>query len=101
MRTIRTLVRPRRIGAKEESEIIIYLCFSTEIELRLFQQREHRHKYFVEHQEDKFLVLTDGGGKYLSFKLVSCPVVNLRHHELLEIDPYELMSADSGSDGKE
>ncbi|KAJ3037686.1 hypothetical protein HDV00_001408 [Rhizophlyctis rosea] len=58
-------------------------------ELRLFQKREHRHKYSVEHQEDKFLVLTDGGGKFLNYKLCACPLDKTEQSNWVDVIPYD------------
>ncbi|KAJ3052743.1 hypothetical protein HK097_005774 [Rhizophlyctis rosea] len=58
-------------------------------ELKLFQRREHRHKYYVDHQGDKFLVLTDGGGKYLNFKLASCPLNATDKRNWVDVIPYD------------
>lgn len=41
----------------------------------LFQKREPAHKYDVEHLGSQFLILTDGGGRYLNNRLCSCPLV--------------------------
>ena len=43
----------------------------------LFHEREYNHKYEIEHHGDKFLILSNLGGKYLNFALFSCPKVNL------------------------
>lgn len=42
---------------------------------KLFQKREPKHKYDVEHLGTQFLILTDGGGRYLNNRLCSCPLV--------------------------
>jgi oligopeptidase B len=42
---------------------------------KLFQKRELNHKYDVEHLGTQFLILTNGGGKYLNNKLCACPLV--------------------------
>ncbi|KAI8851474.1 prolyl oligopeptidase [Chytridium lagenaria] len=56
---------------------------------KLFFPRETRHKYEVEHHENRFIVLTDGGGRYLNFKLQSAPLDNTHRDQWKDIIPYE------------
>ncbi|KAI8897011.1 oligopeptidase B [Globomyces pollinis-pini] len=55
----------------------------------LFNKRENRHRYSVEHQGDRFLILTDLGGKCLNNTLYSCPInaTSIQHWE--EVIPYD------------
>ena len=41
----------------------------------VFLPREFSHKYSLDHQGQVFLIQTNGGGKYLNFRLCSCPIV--------------------------
>ncbi|KAJ3220097.1 hypothetical protein HDU67_006853 [Dinochytrium kinnereticum] len=56
---------------------------------KLFCPRETGHKYDVEHHENRFLILTDGGGKYLNNKLQSCPLDNTSRGMWTDVIPYD------------
>ncbi|KAJ3138135.1 hypothetical protein HDU90_001618 [Geranomyces variabilis] len=57
--------------------------------LKLFQAREFRVKYDVEHQGNRFFIRTDGGGKSLNGKLCSCPLDKTEATNWVEILPYD------------
>ncbi|KAJ3013673.1 hypothetical protein HKX48_005627 [Thoreauomyces humboldtii] len=57
--------------------------------LRVFSPRKFRHQYQVEHQENRFLVLTDGSGEFLNFKLCSCPLDATSADNWEDILPYD------------
>ncbi|KAJ3196468.1 hypothetical protein HK101_008875 [Irineochytrium annulatum] len=60
-----------------------------EEECRLFCERELNHKYSVEHQGDNFVILTDGGRKFLNFKLQKTPLGKTSREFWTDIIPYD------------
>ncbi|KAJ3112307.1 hypothetical protein HDU96_004717 [Phlyctochytrium bullatum] len=56
---------------------------------KLFHPREHRHKYDIDHQGDRFLILTDGGGQFLNNKLQECPLDKTGKEHWRDIIPYD------------
>jgi oligopeptidase B len=74
---------------------------------RVIEPRAHDHKYFVTHQGDEFLIMTDspdqpGGKKAVNFRLVSAPVATPERNHWKEIighrDDVMLESVDAFSD---
>ncbi|KAJ3328029.1 hypothetical protein HDU76_010713 [Blyttiomyces sp. JEL0837] len=55
---------------------------------KLFCAREEGHKYEVEHQGDYFVILTDGGRKFINFKIQKTPIGNTNRSEWTDIIPY-------------
>lgn len=55
---------------------------------KLFQKREPKHKYDVEHLGNQFLIITDGGGRYLNNKLCACPLNQTEQEYWKEVLPY-------------
>jgi oligopeptidase B len=58
-------------------------------DLKLFLKRDTGHKYEVEHQGNRFLILTDGRKQYLNNRLCSCPVSNTAESAWEEVVPYD------------
>ncbi|KAJ3188588.1 hypothetical protein HDU85_004302 [Gaertneriomyces sp. JEL0708] len=58
-------------------------------DLKLFNKREYRHRYHVEHQGDRFLILTDGAGKFLNNKLCWCPLDKTDSSNWKDLLPYD------------
>ncbi|KAJ3026588.1 UNVERIFIED_CONTAM: hypothetical protein HDU68_005406 [Siphonaria sp. JEL0065] len=57
-------------------------------ELKVFLPREHRHEYSIEHQGDYFLILTNGGGKFLNKKLQRVRVEDFSRDLWEDVIPY-------------
>lgn len=75
-------------SSSRSSECYILPTATPKGELRLVRKREEGHEYEIEHQGSRFLILTDGGKKYLNKRLVSCDADNLSEwKEELEYDP--------------
>ncbi|KAJ1547588.1 hypothetical protein HK096_002250 [Nowakowskiella sp. JEL0078] len=55
---------------------------------KVFNPREYRHQYSVEHQGNRFVVLSDNGGQYLNFRLCWCPLDATSKDNWKEIIPY-------------
>jgi oligopeptidase B len=53
--------------------------------LILFQKREHAHEYIIDHQEDRFFILTNWDAQ--NFRLMSCAVNNTVKESWKEIVP--------------
>ncbi|KAJ3122102.1 hypothetical protein HK098_003124 [Nowakowskiella sp. JEL0407] len=65
-------------------------------DFRVFNAREFRHQYSVEHQGNRFLVLSDGGGKYLNFRLCWTPLDATGKENWREVIPYDPLKFISG-----
>jgi oligopeptidase B len=55
---------------------------------KLFQKRIPGHSYEVEHQGDRFLVLTNGNKRFLNNRLCSCPLDKTSEENWSEVIPY-------------
>ncbi|TPX56137.1 hypothetical protein PhCBS80983_g04768 [Powellomyces hirtus] len=77
------------VGSSLTTEYYTLDANSADAELKLFHPRELRHKYFVDHQNDKFLILTDGGGKFLNFKLCATPLDKTGQDHWTDLLPYD------------
>lgn len=59
--------------------------------LKMFLKRNFAHKYYLYHQGDRFLILTNGSKKYLNFRLCSCPIESVDEsgwEEVVNYDPF-------------
>lgn len=56
---------------------------------KLILAREEGHRYSVEHQGDRFLILTNGKKKYLNYRLCSCPIQTTDQSAWEEVVPYD------------
>ncbi|TPX70907.1 hypothetical protein SpCBS45565_g01394 [Spizellomyces sp. 'palustris'] len=77
------------VGSSLTRETHILDADDSKAKLRVFQPRQFRHKYSIDHQGDNFLILTDGGGKYLNFKLCSCPLDKTDASNWVDVLPYD------------
>ncbi|KAI8908915.1 peptidase S9A prolyl oligopeptidase domain protein beta-propeller [Gorgonomyces haynaldii] len=59
---------------------------------KLFLGRVTGHKYDVEHQGSKFIITTDGAGKYLNNRLCVCPEDQTAEEHWTELIPYDPMT---------
>jgi oligopeptidase B len=60
--------------SKRTSEVWFVSTAEPEQTPRVVAPREHEHEYFVEHQGDRFLIVTNEGGAARNFALASAPV---------------------------
>jgi oligopeptidase B len=58
-------------------------------DLKLFQKRDPGHQYEVEHQGDRFLVLTNGKKQFLNNRLCSCPLDKTSEDNWVQMIPYD------------
>ncbi|KAJ3282106.1 hypothetical protein HK104_011098 [Borealophlyctis nickersoniae] len=58
-------------------------------DIRVFQPRKQNYTYYVEHQEDRFLVLADYGRRLLNFTLCWCPLDATVEENWKKIIPYD------------
>lgn len=54
-----------------------------------FLERKLNHLYSVDHQGDRFIIKTNGGGKYLNFSVWSCSINDVTQEKWVEILPYD------------
>ncbi|TPX36956.1 hypothetical protein SmJEL517_g00950 [Synchytrium microbalum] len=57
--------------------------------MKEFIPREFKHKYKVDHHNDRFLILTNAGLKCLNYKLVSCPLDATSVENWVDVLPYD------------
>ncbi|TPX32936.1 hypothetical protein SeMB42_g07560 [Synchytrium endobioticum] len=57
--------------------------------MKEFVPREFRHQYKVEHHGDRFLILTNAGGRCLNYKLASCPLDDTSKENWVDVIPYD------------
>lgn len=62
-------------GSSLTSEVMYMSANEPMSQPKVFLPRKFRHEYDVEHQGDRFIITTNGGGQYLNFRLCSCPLV--------------------------
>ncbi|KAJ3128821.1 hypothetical protein HK098_003363 [Nowakowskiella sp. JEL0407] len=65
-------------------------------EFEIFNPRQLRHQYSVVHQGNRFLVLTNGGGKYLNYRLCATPLDATTEENWKELLPYDPLKFISG-----
>jgi oligopeptidase B len=56
---------------------------------KIIEPRKENHKYYVEHQGDKFLIQTDGEKTFLNYKLQYAPVSNPGRENWKDYIPYD------------
>ncbi|KAJ3415645.1 hypothetical protein HDV05_004521 [Chytridiales sp. JEL 0842] len=56
---------------------------------KLFEPRLENHKYYIDHQNDRFLVLTDGEKKFLNYKLQWTPLTQTGRENWQDVIPYD------------
>ncbi|KAI9334293.1 peptidase S9A prolyl oligopeptidase domain protein beta-propeller [Obelidium mucronatum] len=77
------------LGSNQTSEIHYIDLDNPSAGLKCFCPREFRHRYEVEHQGDFFLILTDGGGKFLNKKLQRVSIQNTVREVWEDVIPYD------------
>ncbi|KAJ3212027.1 hypothetical protein HDU82_004193, partial [Entophlyctis luteolus] len=79
------------VASSQTSEVHYLDLENPSVGLKCFCPREFRHQYEIDHQGDSFLILTDGGGKFLNKKLQRCSVENTARETWVDViayDPY-------------
>ncbi|KAJ3082947.1 hypothetical protein HDU99_001111 [Rhizoclosmatium hyalinum] len=77
------------LGSSQTSEIHFLDLENPASGLKCFTPREFRHEYEVEHQGDHFLIITNGGGKFLNKKLQRTSIHNTARDAWEDVIPYD------------
>ncbi|KAJ3122025.1 hypothetical protein HK100_012156 [Physocladia obscura] len=80
------------ISSQQTNETHYIDLESESLELKCFWPREHNHLYSVDHQDDFFLIVTNGGGKFLNGLLQRTRIENTdksQWEDVLKYNPYQ------------